>query len=80
MKFVGNFRYILKRRKRGGNMKDFKDSYEQKRWEMAARFHASASEALQKVFLESTKQHLRQRIEELEERYPQLKIKEKKHA
>lgn len=57
-------------------MKDFKDSYEQKRWELAVRFHTSASEALQKVFLESTKQHLRERIKELEERYPQLKNKE----
>lgn len=55
-------------------MKDFKDSFAQKYWEFAVRTHTRMKEWLvQFPYNQKMIDMANERIEELEEKYPQLK-------
>ena len=63
-------------------MKDFANSYEQRRWEFSANSHARAVElrkirsALDQRYLHATKafdEYLQKMIDDAEAKYPQLK-------
>lgn len=52
--------------------KDFAQSFDQRMWESACRRHALWTSMLTSVF-EKTREHAREQLDDLEEKYPQLK-------
>lgn len=52
--------------------KDFAQSFDQRMWESAVRRHALWTGLLNSVF-ESTREHAREQLDDLEEQFPQLK-------
>jgi len=54
-------------------MKDSKDSYEQRRWEIAAKSHAACVDMLKHFTFPSAIQEVERRIAQYEAEYPQLK-------